>query len=970
MRRFIRMTAVLMAVIMTISALTVLSGHAIKVEKDGVTYFLNTRTPAKGDVNVLMVRVGFADYAVDDEESPADSEETLLSYFDGSKDSINAYYENASYGKLRLHCDRVYSYEAKLERHEYDENSYDALSSPEGLITEALEALKDEIGDIDRYDSDRDGYLDYVVFDFAGPTDDWGATWWPHVKFKTDFEALGKHISPYSFLKGEVDIFKHEFGHIIGADDYYSYLDGRANNLMTYDMMSGNIGDHNGFTKWSYGWIEEDQITYVDQNTGDTTVALTPIETSDSGKKIAVIAPSIDRSNGFLGEYFLVEYDVGEKNSEQVFEENELTPGFRIFHVNAKTSYLVDEGLIGYTTDNLYPRNCLIHNVKNEGSTPSKQYTNDMFFREGDSLTPVGYPNTGLSVDDVYNGRFTGISFTDFVTGDHPSFKVSFSDEQKASAQPTLQLEYDEPDAQMKMTIVSDEPIAMIQKKTRDQTPYLLDPNGTKLFLDIKEGSVAMYRYELGYNDSFPSVKPDTEYTLVIPEGCFKYGYNETLPEYRQTVNSSHFSASVAIAALPYNDAQHTYSNIFRISDTVFGRISIPPHGKGKMRFVEYNLNGEPIAARELDAPDYDSTSSAYNCKVTRLSDGNYALEIFMTYGDVHFVKIDGKGNMLSDVYTLSNSFLSEYGYRDPVSQISFDAFKSGLIASFFSLPLRQYVYVTIDFEHEPKAEVKDSYEIYRSIDSDTYIVRQYDSDLSQYVLSVYDTSDQLIGKVATDSTVFNVFADNGNFVVQSYSYQGKTQAIHSDTYTKSGERIERTDITQEFSHIAGIDQITDCIPNQNGYFIVHTTRSGKTVYVYDKSWRYVEEYSIDLNTNLTFVGVCGLNEQVTMLPSRGLAQIVYRFQNGAFKTEPVRILGDANSDGVVNIMDATTIQRYDCKMIDLSDDAAQNADVDRDGYALILDATWLQRRCSGINAPEGIGKPLSDLSGDSLPMS
>lgn len=126
----------------------------------------------------------------------------------------------------------------------------------------------------------------------------------------------------------------------------------------------------------------------------------------------------------------------------------------------------------------------------------------------------------------------------------------------------------------------------------------------------------------------------------------------------------------------------------------------------------------------------------------------------------------------------------------------------------------------------------------------------------------------------------------------------------------------------------------------------------------------------IDLNTNLTFVGVCGLNEQVTMLPGRGLAQIAYRFQNGAFKTEPVRILGDANSDGVVNIMDATTIQRYDCKMIDLSDDAAQNADVDRDGYALIIDATWLQRRCSGINAPEGIGKPLSDLSGDSLPMS
>lgn|GEM_PF-3419335 len=969
MKYLIRMIAVMTAVMMLLSTLTVLSGSAITVEKDGVTYYLNTRSPAQGDVNVLLVRVGFADYDVDDEDDPADSEKTLLSYFDISEDSISAYYENASYGKFHLHCDKVYSYNAELERHEYDENNAEAVSSPEELIKEALEALKDELGDIDRYDSNQDGYLDYVVFDYAGPTSDWGTTWWPHVKLKTDFEALGKHISPYSFLKGEIDVFKHEFGHIIGADDYYSYLDGSTNNLMTYDMMSANIGDHNGFTKWSYGWLDKEQIVFADKASGDITVELTPIETNDNGKKIAVVAPSIDSSNGFLDEYFLVEYDAGVKNNREVFEENELEPGFRIFHVNAKTSYLVDEGLIGFTTNNMNQRNCLLHNVKNEADAPSRVYTNDMFFREGDSLTPKGYPNTGLSEDGVYNGRFTGISFTAFVTGEHPSFQVSFSGEQSPSTQPTLQLNYDKLDSQMKMTLLSDEPISLNESRKNDLYPYLLDPNGTKLFLTLENESRTMYRYELKYSGAFPSVMPNTEYTLVIPEGCFKYGYNETVPEFRQTVTSDDFSASVAIAALPNTNGQYAYSNIFHVSDTVFGRISIPADGKGKMRFTEYNLNGEPIFARESDLPDYDKSIMAYRCMVTRLNDGNYALEICLLSDVVCFIKIDGKGNPLSEVYTLSDKFLSPYGYADPIFQIDFEALKGGLTARVFSQSQRKYLYVTLDFEHEPKVVMSDSYESYCSIDSETYIVRRYDSESNQYILSVYDSSDQLIGKAATDSNVFNVFAQNGNFVVQSYSYQGKTRSIFSDTYTKSGELLEHVDITEEFSHIKGIDQITDCVPNENGCFIVQETRTDKTVYVYDKSWHYAEEYPIDPDADLTFVGVCGLTEQISVLSGMRLAKIVYRFHYGAFKSEPVRILGDANQDGVVTIVDATAIQRYGCDMIDLSDDAKQNADVDHDGNVCILDATWLQRYCGGINAPEGIGKPLTDLSGDTLPM-
>ncbi len=144
--------AVLIAVVILLSS-SITAGSAISIEKNGKQYILRSHTPTTGDVNVLMVRVGFADYAVDDEDNPADSEQTLLSYFDGSAGSVNGFYETSSYGKLRLYCDRVYSYNAKHNRSDYDAANYDSTLNPDALMAEALEALEDEI-DPEKFDSD------------------------------------------------------------------------------------------------------------------------------------------------------------------------------------------------------------------------------------------------------------------------------------------------------------------------------------------------------------------------------------------------------------------------------------------------------------------------------------------------------------------------------------------------------------------------------------------------------------------------------------------------------------------------------------------------------------------------------------------------------------------------------------------------------------------------------------------------
>ena len=74
----------------------------------------------------------------------------------------------------------------------------------------------------------------------------------------------------------------------------------------------------------------------------------------------------------------------------------------------------------------------------------------------------------------------------------------------------------------------------------------------------------------------------------------------------------------------------------------------------------------------------------------------------------------------------------------------------------------------------------------------------------------------------------------------------------------------------------------------------------------------------------------------------------------------PSPLLGDADLNREVDIIDATAIQRHAAGIVTLSQEAQLAADVDRDGDVAIVDTTLLQRHLVGMpNVPEGIGKPI-----------
>lgn len=65
---------------------------------------------------------------------------------------------------------------------------------------------------------------------------------------------------------------------------------------------------------------------------------------------------------------------------------------------------------------------------------------------------------------------------------------------------------------------------------------------------------------------------------------------------------------------------------------------------------------------------------------------------------------------------------------------------------------------------------------------------------------------------------------------------------------------------------------------------------------------------------------------------------------------------GDADLNGEVDGVDATTVLRHEIKVITLSQTAVKAADVDKDGEATVLDATLIQRYEVRMKVPYGIG--------------
>ena len=94
--------------------------------------------------------------------------------------------------------------------------------------------------------TDDEGY--YYEYDNVSAND---YLWAPYQFLFEDLELSGDYtntsnMNTYTFI--------HEFGHVLGADDYYDYT-GENSPMGGYDMMDIGLGDHNAYTKFNLGWL-------------------------------------------------------------------------------------------------------------------------------------------------------------------------------------------------------------------------------------------------------------------------------------------------------------------------------------------------------------------------------------------------------------------------------------------------------------------------------------------------------------------------------------------------------------------------------------------------------------------------------------------------------------------------------------------------------------------------------------------
>ncbi|HEV7280724.1 MAG TPA: M6 family metalloprotease domain-containing protein [Pirellulaceae bacterium] len=220
-------------------------------------------------------------------------------------ESLTAYYDRASFGKLEFEGNTLGWYRTAYPRSQVQQDTL----GRQNLIKEALTAF-DASHDFSQYDNDNDGDIDYLLVIYAGDDTGWGSFWWAYQTswWNDNFTIDGKRMGTYVFQFTDYDhtgpfrplVVIHETGHALGLPDLYDYDDavGPRGGTGGLDIMDGNRGDHNGFHKWLLEWSTPQVI-----GGGAIDRLFRPAATSGDG---ALVMKGADVSDPY-GEFFFVE---------------------------------------------------------------------------------------------------------------------------------------------------------------------------------------------------------------------------------------------------------------------------------------------------------------------------------------------------------------------------------------------------------------------------------------------------------------------------------------------------------------------------------------------------------------------------------------------------------------------------------------------------------------------------------------
>ncbi len=333
--------------------------------------------PTTGKVNVLVVPVDFKN----NEKSQPDLKALDLALNGGEGEenltygmSVSTYFNKSSYGKLELIFDIMgggTKWYTTANSSDYyisqDISAGDDSTTDVDIFEEIMSSYGNEV-DCSKYDSDNNEMIDAVMIipniDISTEDDasilQWAYRYWSFSETKFDGVYLNDYLwCPYDFLfetdsgydNGDTPTNNytliHEFGHILGADDYYDASYSNTETLLNGDdIMDAKFGDHNPFTKFNYGWLTTSKIISAKES---VTLDLEAFE--KNGDSI-IVANNWDSTLGCYQEYWVLMYYTKENvnaKSDYSFKE-----GIIAYHINAQ---LVDYTYYNYDYIDIYTTN-------------------------------------------------------------------------------------------------------------------------------------------------------------------------------------------------------------------------------------------------------------------------------------------------------------------------------------------------------------------------------------------------------------------------------------------------------------------------------------------------------------------------------------------------------------------------------------------------------------------------------------
>lgn len=201
-------------------------------------------------------------------------------YVDNSKGEFTPVFD--VYGPVTLSREMAY-YGGNVENN-HSVRAYEA-------VAEAAQML-DDVVDYSQYDYDRDGYVDMVLFYYAGYNEAEGGpedSIWPHQSgLGGNYSFDGKKMGSYfctSELRGNEGVNMcgigttcHEFGHSLGLPDFYDTdydKNGKSGGLYWLSIMSNGSYNNNGRTppyfnaeeRIMLGWMADSDIKTLEKGT-------------------------------------------------------------------------------------------------------------------------------------------------------------------------------------------------------------------------------------------------------------------------------------------------------------------------------------------------------------------------------------------------------------------------------------------------------------------------------------------------------------------------------------------------------------------------------------------------------------------------------------------------------------------------------------------------------------------------------